>query len=70
MIPLKVKLAILEHHSAEVVKITWYFIYVILGRSAHSKFSDPCDKAREESMKCLDKNAYNRAKCTNVSSVD
>lgn len=37
---------------------------VFKGRSSHSKFADPCDVAREESMKCLDKNAYNKAKCT------
>ncbi|POY70119.1 hypothetical protein BMF94_6893 [Rhodotorula taiwanensis] len=34
------------------------------GREAHTKFADPCALAREESMKCLDKNAYDKQKCT------
>ncbi|GAA5956256.1 hypothetical protein JCM8115_001669 [Rhodotorula mucilaginosa] len=33
-------------------------------REAHTKFADPCALAREESMKCLDKNAYDKSKCT------
>ena len=37
-------------------------------RGAHTKFADPCEQARAESMKCLDKNSYDRGKCTVVSS--
>ncbi|KAM0787599.1 hypothetical protein ACM66B_003667 [Microbotryomycetes sp. NB124-2] len=33
------------------------------GRSAHSEFADPCETARQESMKCLDRNSYNKSKC-------
>ncbi|BGP47805.1 Mitochondrial copper homeostasis protein [Rhodotorula kratochvilovae] len=33
-------------------------------RGGHTKFADPCSLAREESMKCLDRNAYDRSKCT------
>ncbi|CEQ40237.1 SPOSA6832_01836 [Sporobolomyces salmonicolor] len=34
------------------------------GRDAHSKFADPCEVAREESMRCLDRHAYDKSKCT------
>ncbi|GAA5970796.1 hypothetical protein JCM11641_004458 [Rhodosporidiobolus odoratus] len=34
------------------------------GRGAHTEFADPCAVAREESMKCLNDNAYDKAKCT------
>ncbi|BGP15820.1 hypothetical protein JCM10213_005696 [Rhodosporidiobolus nylandii] len=37
---------------------------VLRGREAHSKFADPCSRAREESMNCLNENAYDKAKCT------
>lgn len=33
-------------------------------RAAHSKFVDPCENARKESMKCLDVNNYNRDACS------
>ncbi|GAA5870713.1 hypothetical protein JCM1840_006782 [Sporobolomyces johnsonii] len=33
------------------------------GREAHTKFADPCAVAREESMKCLDRHAYDKPKC-------
>merc|ERR1712093_491847 len=33
-------------------------------RAAHTKFVDPCEDARKESMRCLDKNNYNRDACT------
>ncbi|GAA6007779.1 hypothetical protein JCM10207_004871 [Rhodosporidiobolus poonsookiae] len=34
------------------------------GRKAHTDFADPCALAREQSMKCLDDNAYDKGKCT------
>ncbi|KAM0746054.1 hypothetical protein T439DRAFT_360633 [Meredithblackwellia eburnea MCA 4105] len=33
-------------------------------REAISKFADPCETARKESMKCLDDNSYQKSKCT------
>ncbi|SCV67758.1 BQ2448_5369 [Microbotryum intermedium] len=33
-------------------------------RSAESEFADPCEIARQQSMKCLDRNSYNKSKCT------
>ncbi|GAA5903736.1 hypothetical protein JCM8208_006562 [Rhodotorula glutinis] len=32
-------------------------------RGGHTKFADPCSVAREESMRCLDRNSYDRSKC-------
>ncbi|GAA5849471.1 hypothetical protein JCM8547_000464 [Rhodosporidiobolus lusitaniae] len=37
---------------------------ILRSRERHTKFADPCAVAREESMRCLDKNAYDKAKCT------
>ncbi|GAA6027576.1 hypothetical protein JCM8097_007931 [Rhodosporidiobolus ruineniae] len=34
------------------------------GRGGHTKFADPCSVAREESMRCLNDNAYDKTKCT------
>ncbi|KAK9898824.1 hypothetical protein P389DRAFT_193844 [Cystobasidium minutum MCA 4210] len=33
-------------------------------QAAHTKFTDPCEVPRQQSMKCLDKNNYNRDACT------
>ncbi|GAA5997745.1 Cox23p [Rhodotorula paludigena] len=35
-----------------------------LGGKGASSFRDPCEIARQESMKCLDRNSYDRSKCT------
>ncbi|KIJ55701.1 hypothetical protein M422DRAFT_220500 [Sphaerobolus stellatus SS14] len=34
------------------------------GRSIPSKFADPCDHAAKASMDCLNRNDYDRDKCT------
>ncbi|KAJ8294954.1 Cytochrome c oxidase-assembly factor COX23, mitochondrial [Rhodotorula toruloides] len=36
------------------------------GREAHTKFADPCEIARQESMRCLNDNSYDKGKCTEV----
>ncbi|BGO99421.1 hypothetical protein RTBOTA2_002681 [Rhodotorula toruloides] len=34
------------------------------GREAHTKFADPCEIARQESMRCLNDYSYDKGKCT------
>lgn len=35
----------------------------VMGGKTVSKYTDPCAKASELSMKCLEKNSYDRTKC-------
>lgn len=39
------------------------FVEVMDGKMA-SKYTDPCARASQLSMQCLDKNSYDRTKCT------
>lgn len=36
----------------------------VMGSKAPSKFTDPCAHAAQASMKCLEKNSYDRSKCS------
>lgn len=38
----------------------------VMGGKTPSKFTDPCRRAAKLSIKCLDDNAYDRSKCTEV----
>ncbi|KAH7917487.1 hypothetical protein BV22DRAFT_1026264 [Leucogyrophana mollusca] len=33
------------------------------GREVYTKHTDPCEDAAKASMKCMDRNAYDREKC-------
>ncbi len=38
----------------------------VFSKKGASKYVDPCSHAAQASMKCLEKNSYNREKCSQV----